>query len=106
MKSQAETSVTDIDPLSGDGADVAALDFAAPAEVGGSLAAGEVGFQFGGARVLAASVEVGDLLATEVDGCSVPRPATRLQRHSPEQRIFGSRIPKEELEWKEISSGM
>ena len=56
--------------------------------------------------MFAASVEVGALLATEVEGCSVPRHATRSQRHGPEQRIFGNRVPREELEWKEIGSGM
>ena len=28
------------------------------------------------------------------------------QRHGPAQRIFGERIPQEELEWREIGSGM
>ena len=64
-KRQAEKSVADIDPQSGDRADVAALMFAALAEVGGSLAAGEVRCQLGDSRVFAASMEVGD--------CSPPR---------------------------------
>ena len=32
--------------------------------------------------------------------------ARRAQRHGPEQRIFGNRIPRDELEWREIGSGM
>ena len=47
MKRQADTSVADIDPHSGDGAEVAALVFAAPAEIGAVLAAGVVGCQSG-----------------------------------------------------------
>ena len=105
-KRQAETSVADIDPQSGDGVDVAAPVFAPSAEVGDSLTADKVGCQLGGTRVFAASVEVGALLTTGVSGGSVPRPATRPQRLGPEQRIFGNRIPREELEWKEIGSGM
>ena len=94
---QADTTVADIDPQGGDGSDVAALVIAAPAEVGDPLAAGVVGCQ-SSARVTALSAEAGDLLAAEVVGCSAPRQATRPQRHGPEQRIFGNRIPREELE--------
>ena len=32
--------------------------------------------------------------------------AKRPQRHGPEQRIFGDRIPRDELEWRQIGSGM
>jgi hypothetical protein len=105
-KRQADTSVADIDPQSGDGADVAALVIAHSAEDNDELTAEKVGCQSGGTRVFAAPVEVGVLLATGVEGCSVPRHATRPQRHGLQQRIFGNRIPREELEWKEIGSGM
>ena len=104
-KRQAETSVADIDPQPGDGADVAILVFAAPAEVGALLPAGVVGCQ-SGPRVIAAPAVVGDLLAVGVTGCPVPKLAMRPQRHGSEQRIFGDRIPRQELEWKQIGSGM
>ena len=73
-KTQADTTVADINPQSGAGADVAALVFAAPAEVGDLRAAAVVGYQ-SGTRVFAPSAEVGDLLTAEVVGCPVPRPA-------------------------------
>ena len=52
-----------------------------------------------------AAPEVGALLAGVIGG-SGPRQATRSQWHGPEQRIFGNRIPREELEWKQMGSGM
>ena len=37
---------------------------------------------------------------------AVPLGNRKPQRHGPEQRIFGERIPRDELEWRQIGSGM
>ena len=69
----------------------------------GDLLSGKVGCQSRD-RVIAAP-EVCVLLAGVIGG-SGPEQAARPQRHGPEQRIFGNCIPREELEWKQIGSGM
>ena len=88
-KSQAERSVADIDPQSGDGTDIANLVFAHPGV--SDLLPGKVGCQ-SRTRAIAAP-EVGVSL-TGVVGGSDSHKAKQPQRHGPEQRIFGNRIPR------------
>ena len=95
-KRQAETAVSDIDPQAGDGADISLAD-AAPQR--GTKPGGVLGGRQG--QVAIASPQRGTMPGGVAGGSG-----KRAQRYGPEQRIFGNRIPRDELEWRQIGSGM
>ena len=98
-KRRADRAVADIDPSAGDGTDVSLVD-ASPQR--GTMPGGVPGDQ--GNRAIA-SLGDGDPLAG-LPGVAGGPTSVRRQRHGPAQRIFGDTIPHEELQWKQIGSGM
>ena len=95
-KRQAETAISDIDPRAGDGADISLADASAQR---GTMPGAVLGGQSG--QRATASPQRGSIPGGVVCGSG-----RRLQRHGPERRIFGNRVPRDELEWRQIGSGM
>ena len=100
-KRQADSTVADIDPSAGAGTDVSVVD-ASPQR--GSTPGGVLGNHEANRTI--ASMDGGDPVSglTMVAGGATSK--VKPQRHGPAQRIFGNIIPQDELQWREIGSGM
>ena len=96
-KRQSETDISEIDPRAGDGTDISVVDASMQRGTKPGIVLGDQD----GQRA-SASPQRGSTPGGVAGGSGNRKP----QRHGPEQMIFGERIPRDELEWRQVWSGM